>query len=551
MFATLFSFVIFAVIGFASALIGILFIDGALAVLKFNLSLYAQYWWLALLIPTCVGVVCALILRTHQQTSFANLGEIILVAQRRIDNTWKKDLIAALGTFLSIGGGLSVGQYGPIAHLGGSVGMAISKLQRFVQISPPISAACGVAAAIAAAFNAPITGLMFAHEVILRHFSIRSFAPVAVCAVVGYIVSTDLFNRPLLLEIDSSPQIGIIAFLFFVLLGVLLGLLAYAYVHSIFLLNRQSKGLPLLWRLPLIGLLTGGLLLLIPNLSDNTSIIEAAIAGLFDGNIIVWLLVAKIVATILCLSVGYAGGIVSPTLVIGGLLGALLFNIIVWFWSGFAVIVPLPMAILCGMVALTAPVIGAPMTAILLVMEFSQNYQTAIMATICVSIATRLHSKLGGLSYYDMQILANNGDDMRIRRDEWIFQTHSIAAFVQPANCIVKSSCSINEVIKTAIDVKSNDVFIINEDSQFMGQLKLFEIVAVQDKTQAIGSIAPKNPLAVESSQSMIQTLRLMQLEKQHILAVVEQGQLLGIIDENILSANHDTLIREERQENS
>ncbi len=94
---------------------------------------------------------------------------------------------AALANFVALASGASAGQYGPLVHFGATLGSVIARAQPFGAQMARIGVGCGMSAAIAAAFSAPIAGVIFAHEILLRHFSLRAFAPITVAAVTGHL----------------------------------------------------------------------------------------------------------------------------------------------------------------------------------------------------------------------------------------------------------------------------------------------------------------------------------------------------------------------------
>ena len=108
----------------------------------------------------------------------------------------RSGLVSTATAALSLGAGASVGQYGPMVYLGALIGGAARRLRLGVPNLPAIAVSCGVAAAIATAFNAPIAGLVFAHEVVLRHYATQAFAPVTVASATGYVIANVVFDRP-------------------------------------------------------------------------------------------------------------------------------------------------------------------------------------------------------------------------------------------------------------------------------------------------------------------------------------------------------------------
>ena len=118
----------------------------------------------------------------------------------------KQGVLASIASFLSLSSGASLGQYGPIVHLGGLVG-SWARQNRFApKWGPDIWLGCGVAAAISAAFHAPIAGIIFAHEAILRHFSARAAAPISISAISASAFSAWLFGGDRILAMSAVPE---------------------------------------------------------------------------------------------------------------------------------------------------------------------------------------------------------------------------------------------------------------------------------------------------------------------------------------------------------
>jgi len=135
-------------------------------------------------------------------------------------------LVSTLAAVLSLGSGASVGQYGPLVYLGSLFASVLTRFHLSIPNLQQVMVSCGVAAAIATAFNAPIAGLVFAHEVILRHYSMQAFAPTTVAAATGYVVANVIFDRPALFLVEFGGVQNGYEFFIFAVLGVACALLA-------------------------------------------------------------------------------------------------------------------------------------------------------------------------------------------------------------------------------------------------------------------------------------------------------------------------------------
>ena len=142
---------------------------------------------------------------------------------------------------LSLGCGAPVGQYAPLVYLGTLVGQLCNRLPLGLRDIRNIAIACGVAAAISTAFNAPIAGLIFTHEVILRHYSLRTFSAVTIASACGYLVANVIFEHPPLFLIEFDNSFRGLEFFLFALEGVACGVLAVLFLKLLLHSRRLSE----------------------------------------------------------------------------------------------------------------------------------------------------------------------------------------------------------------------------------------------------------------------------------------------------------------------
>ena len=320
-------------------------------------------------------------------------------------------LASTLAAALSLGCGASVGQYGPLVYLGTLVGQIGNRLPFGLPNIRSMTIACGVAAAISTAFNAPIAALIFAHEVILRHYSLRMFTAVTIASACGFLVANVVFDRPPLFLIDIDGRFPAIEFLLFAVEGLACGVLAVLLMMALRFGKSLSQQLNIYAPLkPMIaGFATSLVALQVPEvLGVGQDVFREAILGnSYSADVLLLILVAKLLVTVTCVGFGFAGGVIFPSMLMGALFGAM-----------FALLVPGALLdsysgvshyAICGMVAVMSPVIGAPMTALLLVFEMTRNYEVTIAAMVAVVFANLVASIWFGRSLYDQQ-LAQRGD---------------------------------------------------------------------------------------------------------------------------------------------
>src|SRR5690606_27942924 len=152
--------------------------------------MFAYPEWLVVttvLVPVVGGIIVGQLHRAiPERRPHGPADAIAAVQTRRGRLPFKAGVLSMLSALVSLGSGASVGQYGPLVHMGASLGSLGARVLRLGRSDDNVAIACGVAAVIATAFHAPLAGIVFAHEVILRHYALRAFSPVAAAAIVGY-----------------------------------------------------------------------------------------------------------------------------------------------------------------------------------------------------------------------------------------------------------------------------------------------------------------------------------------------------------------------------
>ena len=301
------------------------------------------------------------------QRSVARLGGII---------PFRAVAVRTIASSVTLGSGGSAGSEGPVAVLGAAVGSRLGRGLRFQPRHLKILVGCGAAAGIAGAFNAPFAGAFFALEEILGSFSVGAFSPVVIASVVGALtVSTALGTHPAFSIPDTTDLHPVVNTMLYPLLGIACGLASALYVRLDLAMPRFVRRLPgPMWVRPLLGgvvvagitLASGGLLA-----GDGHLAIPAPVFGQMHWYLLLALSLAKIVATVVTLGSGGSGGVFTPALFIGAALGGGVGRLLNLAVPGH-VIHPASWA-LVGMAGLVSGATRAPLTAIFIVYELTNN----------------------------------------------------------------------------------------------------------------------------------------------------------------------------------
>ena len=322
---------------------------------------------------------------------------------------WREGFSSALITVISLGSGASAGREGPAVHIGATLASLFGQPFRMPLASRRVLVAAGAAAAVSASFNAPIAGVIFAHEVILGHYALSAFVPTVLASVAGTLVTRiNLGDYPAFI----IPHYHIVShweFPAFALLGLVSGLVARLFLLSVSTADGLARRIPMpLWLRPVAGgALIGIMAMYIPQiLGVGYEATNMAIRGRYGLHVVLLLLAAKMIATSITLASRFGGGVFSPSLYLGAMTGGA-FGLL----SGmaFPAMTSVPgVYALVGMGAVAGAILGAPLSTALIVFELTRDYQMTIALLLATSISSVVMQTLAGRSMFHWQ-LASRG----------------------------------------------------------------------------------------------------------------------------------------------
>jgi CIC family chloride channel protein len=506
-------------------------------------------------IPAAGGFVVGLIALALPDGRFQGPADAIRAAQS-VDSTLpvKGGLLSAAAAVISLGCGASVGQYGPLVHLGASCGSWIRRAFNSDRSFGNIGIACGAAAAISAAFHAPIAGLIFAREVVLRHYSLRAFAPIAVASTVAYVVAQVIFRRDALFQIEQHVVAHPHEYVVFIVIGIAGALLAIAYMRAIEYAGRLAGRLrlPLPLRTAAAGLALGIVALEIPEvLGMGQDVLRHAMEGsIYSAPDLLAILVAKLAVTALCLGFGFAGGVFSPALLIGTLFGALAGMVSGWILGGE--VSHISVYAVCGLVAVASPVIGAPLTAVLIVFELTQNFDLATAAIVSVAFANLIGYRIYGQSLFDVQLLAR-GFDLSLGRDKVMAQQYTIGELLSDHFTKGRVDDSLEEVRDLLAGDQSSEAYIVDAEGAYVGtvtqQHLLSHIAGGESLDVAAAMLAKPESVQLTPDTSIWDAMAALQDFVGESIPVVADGKLVGALSESTIVSAYLRIVRDVRRE--
>jgi CIC family chloride channel protein len=433
-------------------------------------------WWHRALVPVVGGVLAGVVLyfarRALTSTQAVDYMEAVLVGDGRIAPG--PTLANALSSLLTISSGGSIGREGAMVQLAAMIGSRLGLLAHAPVPRLRLMVACGGAAGIAAAYNAPISGALFVSEIVLGSIAMESFGPLIVASVTSSATIHHILGYGPVYDVPpvqfvSNWELGLYA-----VLGVILGHLAppflalLEFAKSLFARLR----LPLYLQLGVGGLIVGLISIGVPQVWGNGySVVGTILRGQVVGAWLLVVLLAKVLATSATVGSRAVGGVFTPILFIGCALGALFGELV---HGTLPSVTSQPAAYaLIGMGSFLAAATHAPLTSILMLFEMTADYQIVLplmLACVVAHFTAKVYRR-GESIYHDSLTRAfrqGSGDDWRLR---------TIAALVKPVGFAVAGEMHLQELF-TQLPTRPLDRVYVTEGNKLVGWLNPREILA-------------------------------------------------------------------------
>ncbi len=373
-------------------------------------------WFRVLILPAIGGLIVGwLLTRFTPDGRVRGPAEVIQASAMKEGRVERRAGLASIAaSLITLSAGGSSGREGPVVHMVGMIAGWVSNRLNADGVTGRDLLGCAVAAGVAASFNAPLAGALFALEVVLRHFAVHAFAPITIAAVSGAVISRIHFGDR---TEFALPQEGALAFYLelpaFLLLGIVAALVAVALMRSVFVAEDMATRWQARFRLPpmlrpaVAGLMLGAIAIVFPHIIgvgyETTS---AALSGNLLLKDAIVFAVVKVAATSITMGGRMGGGIFSPALMVGALTGLA--------FGGMATAVfpnvsgSETLYALAGMGAVAGAVLGAPISTTLIVFELTGDWQTGLAVMTAVSVASALSGRLVARSFFLTQLERRN-----------------------------------------------------------------------------------------------------------------------------------------------
>jgi CIC family chloride channel protein len=507
-------------------------------------------WWRLALAPVVGGLLVGVMIR-YLMPGRRPQG-VAHVIEASVAGNGRMKLLVGLSTVLcsatTIGVGGSVGREGPAVHLGGTLAGWMSGKLRLGRRLARSFLGCGVAAAVAASFNAPIAGALFAHEVVVGHYALSAFAPVVISSVTATMVSRAWFGDFPAFAVPIFHMKSWVELPAFAALGAAAAIVAVVLMRAIFAADEKLGRLPVPHFLhPVIGgAILGAIACFYPQvLGVGYDITSDVLRGLVPLDLLAILLLAKLVATAACLGSGFAGGIFGPSLVLGALLGGSFGAAATTFLPDFAS--SSGAYALVGMGAVASAVLGAPISTTLIMFELTGDYQVTIAVMTASVIASVMTRQMVGTSSFFAWQLKRRGLDVDTGDHVRLMKEMTVRPLLRAATDRVQSGARLPEIRDCLAASRHGRLFVTTDQGRLVGTVTLGDLAvaafdpSLDDLVNAVDVVDTDPPMiaADDDIGSALEVMRACGREQVAVVETLDSRILVGWVRKSDILEAH------------
>ncbi|HEY3828037.1 MAG TPA: chloride channel protein [Solirubrobacteraceae bacterium] len=509
--------------------------------------------WFVVLAPVIGGLIYGPLVSRFAPEARGHGVPEVMYAVNRLGGRMRPQvpIVKSLASAVCIGSGGSVGREGPIVQIGSALGSVTGQLMRVSESQLRLLVACGAAGGIAATFNAPIAGVFFALELILRNFETRSFGLVVLSSVTADAIGRAVFGNHPFLSLPAFTFSSPLELLLYAGLGVLATGVGLGFVRVLYtgedIADRLWAGRPEWLRPATGGILLGLLLLAVPEMYGvGYPVLQLAVAGHYVILALLGLLAAKILATSLTMWIGGSGGVFAPSLFMGAMLGSAYGAIAHHLMPDLAAAAGAYG--LVGMGAVFAACARAPITAVLIIFELTGDYRIILPLMIAIIVATALSNALTHDTIYTLK-LRRRGIDIDKPQETLMAQINIADAMGKLPQPLTPEQ-PLHEILDRFTNERADTLPVIDTDGTLLG------VITAPDIEQAItnthgnptaGALAHEIP-ELRSDQSLEDAVRALATTDQDGLPVLDPDRenVVGwLTHRRLLHAYHARLDKE------
>ena len=417
------------------------------------------------------------------------LVESVVLRRGRVPK--KPISLSALAAIVTVGSGGSLGKEGPMIRLGAMLSSSLGEKLELTDHQLKILVGCGAAAGLAVAYNIPIGGALFAMEVILGNFALDTFGPVVAASLISTLIARGFEGNVPAFPVPLFAMDGgweILAFFGLGIVGAISSVIFTFSVRSGSRMFHRQKWIPAPVR-PMIGLaLVGVLALKFPHiLGSGAETVSLTLEDKIPWQIIFLLPLAKILATSLTAGGGGAGGLFTPTLFIGATVGSSYGLVMAYLFPDWVISSPAAYAVV-GMAAVSAGASHAPISAILILFEFTGNYEFILPLMAAGMTASLLSRSIFPHSTYTYS-LARKGVDLSWRMEEAVLAGLSVKDLMRQDKETLLLRDSYSTVVERFFDCHRHRLFVVDAAGHLKGAITLHDIKHVLEDADSFTAI--------------------------------------------------------------
>ncbi|SNS52494.1 chloride channel protein, CIC family [Ekhidna lutea] len=468
---------------------------------------------------------------------------------------------------ITVGFGGSVGLEAPIVVTGSAIGSNLAKLFHLGYKNRTVLLGCGAAGAISAIFNSPVTGVIFAMEVILTEVKISRFIPLLIASVCGQLVALVLLGEDILFSFKLTESFIAGETGYYLIFGAACGLISLYFTRIMYVFEGGIKKLKNDFGRAAVGGLSLALIILTfpPIYGEGYDTIKSLLVGNtadvfhhsflyefseYQASIIIFLiliLLVKPMATALTIGAGGSGGIFAPSLFMGGLSG---FVFSTTSNSLLNTSLSTSNFTLVGMCGVMSGVLHAPLTAIFLIAEITSGYELFVPLMLVSAISFSTISYFEKHSIYTKRLI-ETGDLIQYDKDQIVLSLIDLKKIVEKDLLIIHPEATLNDLVSLVMKSKRNIFPVVNDQKELEGIVTLDDIreMMFDDESRQnviVKTIMQKPPARVSPQEKMQSVMNKFEVTQAWNLPVIDNGKYVGFISKSrIFNAYRKKLIRQ------
>ncbi|HWM91468.1 MAG TPA: chloride channel protein [Thermoanaerobaculia bacterium] len=468
----------------------------------------------------------------------------------------KPVLANALAAIATVGSGGSLGREGPLIRLGAMISSWLGSRLGMQPHRLKVLVGCGAAAGLAAAYNIPVGGALFAMEVVLGNFALDIFGPIVVSSVISTLISRAIAGNVHLYAAPGYTLVSTWELVPYAGLGVICGLASVLFVLGVRLGRRSFRAMRFLPEplKPVVGMTLVGLLALwVPHvLGGGTDVINMALTGQlklpdrlplpeqFTILFLLGLAFAKLLATAITTGCGGAGGLFTPSLFFGALVGGAYGFWVHDLWPEVASSYGAYAAV--GMAAIAAGTSHAPISAILIVFEFTGNYDLILPLMVASIISSFLSRRLRRYSIYT-EALRHKGIELPWRMEEAVLAGLTVETLLEEDHDLLRPGDPYGKVVEKFLSTRRQRLFVVDKDGRLLGAISLHDIKHMLDNPDTLAAVVALDLMApvekvIRSDERLHRaTEYFAQSDFERLPVVDADGRYLGVLGKRDLLA--------------